>query len=294
MNLPEPVLVWLKDLETRGKSDHTVAAYRRGVQHFLRWNAGAFGTRFDPAAIIPRDLRDWKSHQQTREEAQPATINQRIAAVSQFFAWAVEQGLSSTNPASDVGTLNMPRRKSKGLSPQNQRRLLRVVHKDGNLRDIAIIETLLGTGLRVEELLNLRVGDVAIQPRSGKVIVRQGKGSKYREIPLNAEVRLALRVWLSLHPNPSEWDAALWLGQRGPLKDRSAILRMLNKYAALAKIEAFGPHILRHTFSANYLRQNPDDLRGLAALLGHSSLNTVMIYTEPSFDDLAQRVERVG
>ena len=70
------------------------------------------------------------------------------------------------------------------------------------------------------------------------------------------------------------------------------MLRMLNKYAFSAKMDNFGPHVLRHTFSGNYLRGNPDDLRGLAALLGHTNLNTVMIYTEPLFDDLAGQMER--
>ena len=60
------------------------------------------------------------------------------------------------------------------------------------------------------------------------------------------------------------------------------------------RIDNFGSHVLWHTFSEYYLRGNPDDLRGLAALLGHTNMNTVMIYTEPSFDDLAERVERVS
>jgi len=67
---------------------------------------------------------------------------------------------------------------------------------------------------------------------------------------------------------------------------------MLNKYAFLAKVDNFGPHVLRHTFGDNYLCKNPGDLRGLAALLGHSNLNTVMLYTEPSFEALAERVEK--
>jgi len=68
---------------------------------------------------------------------------------------------------------------------------------------------------------------------------------------------------------------------------------MLAKYARRAGVAPFGPHVLRHTFATRYLAANPGDLRGLAALLGHSNLNTVMIYTEPRLEDLAQRMERV-
>jgi site-specific recombinase XerD len=71
------------------------------------------------------------------------------------------------------------------------------------------------------------------------------------------------------------------------------VVRLLNKYAYQAGIEAFSPHVLRHTFASRYLEANPGDLRGLAALLGHANLNTVMIYTEPRLEDLAERMERV-
>lgn len=68
---------------------------------------------------------------------------------------------------------------------------------------------------------------------------------------------------------------------------------MLKKYAPLAGIEAVNPHALRHTFATHYLKANPHDLRGLARLLGHTSLETVMIYTEPSMYDLTERMARV-
>ena len=71
------------------------------------------------------------------------------------------------------------------------------------------------------------------------------------------------------------------------------MVRLLNKYAYQAGIEAFNPHALRHTFASRYLDANPGDLRGLATLLGHANLNTVMIYTEPRLEDLAERMERV-
>ena len=68
---------------------------------------------------------------------------------------------------------------------------------------------------------------------------------------------------------------------------------MLEKYSIWAGIESVNPHALRHTFATRYLQANPDDLRGLARLLGHTSLDTVMIYTEPTMDDLSERMERV-
>ncbi len=85
----------------------------------------------------------------------------------------------------------------------------------------------------------------------------------------------------------------MWLGAAGALKHRSSISRILDKYALRAGLDVVNPHALRHTFATRYLAANPGDLRGLARLLGHANLNTVMIYTEPTIDDLVERMERV-
>ncbi|MFH1632958.1 MAG: tyrosine-type recombinase/integrase [Chloroflexota bacterium] len=96
-----------------------------------------------------------------------------------------------------------------------------------------------------------QVGDLEINGRSGWVKVRKGKRSNQRDVPLKTEVRSALTAYLAGHPHAGDPNAHLWIGQQGPLKDRSAVLRMLNKYAFAAKMDNFGPHVLRHTFSDN-------------------------------------------
>jgi site-specific recombinase XerD len=115
-------------------------------------------------------------------------------------------------------------------------------------------------------------------------------------VPLTRDVRQALADYLATDlPGEGEApDRSLWSGRRGALSHRSSVLRILQKYAHRAQLDNLSPHILRHTFATHYLKANPDDLRGLAALLGHSDLNTVMIYTEPSRQDLTERLERMG
>ncbi len=288
------VEAWLANLHRQGKSAHTIAAYQRSLAHFARWSEQTYGEPFDPARVIPRDVRDWLAYQQTVEKDRPATVNQRLTALKRFFAWAVRVGHARSDPTADISGLRLPQRQPKALTDKEVRRLLRAVHAAGNTRDIAIVEVLLGTGIRVGELLALRVGDVVIHERSGVLTVRRGKHGQYRQVPLTSAVRKALAAYLETHPERGNPDAALWWGQRGPLKDRSAVLRVLRKYALRASLNDFGPHTLRHTFATRYLAANPGDLRGLAALLGHASLNTVMVYTEPRLEDLAERMERVG
>jgi integrase/recombinase XerC len=241
---------------------------------------------------MPRDVRDWKAYQQTVEQAAPATVNQRLVALARFFRWARTQGLCRENPAEDVPTLRLAPRQPKALANTALRRLLRASRRDR--RDYAMLELLAGTGLRVGELLALKVGDVTLQERSGKVIVRQGKHGEYREVPLTLDVRKALAAYLKeVHPEQDNPAAPLWVGPQGQLRQRSSVTRLLEKYALQAGIEPVNPHALRHTFATRYLHANPDDLRGLARLLGHSSLDTVMIYTEPTLQDLTERMERV-
>ena len=299
---PHPAIEqWVADLHRRGKSRNTITNYRRGLLHFSRWSAQTYGQPFDPAAIIPRDVADWKAHQQTVEKAAPNTINVRLGAVSRFFAWAVKQGLARENPAAEISSLRLPPRQPKSLDKVYVRRLLRHISKGGQLRDLAIAELLLGAGLRVSELLALQSGDVTLNDRSGQVVVRRGKGAVHRSVPLTTAVRRALQAylagpafqaWQRDHPELAE-DLPLWVGERGALKDRSGIFLLLRKYARLAGLDPdqLSPHVLRHTFATRYLAANPGDFRGLADLLGHASINTVMIYTVPSEDDLADRME---
>ena len=289
----EIVKRWLDSLNSRGKSRHTIKAYERALEHFEKWNKATYGDAFDPAAVIGRDIQDWKAYQQTVEKAAPATVNQRLVAVSGFFGWAVRQSIVRIDPTVDVSALRLPKQDIKSLEEKDYRRLLRMVHAGGNLRDIAVVEVLGGAGLRVGELLALKVGDLEINDRSGMVTVRNGKHGGYREVPLTRDVRQALKDYLKNHPGKDDLDADLWLGQRGTFQNRSTVLRVLEKYALAARLPAFGPHALRHTFATLYLKANPGDVRGLAALLGHSSLNTVMIYTEPRLGDLAERMEKV-
>lgn len=292
--LDNPIQHWLDQLQQDGRSPHTIKAYRQALRHFAQWSETSYGLPFAPLQVIARDIRDWKSYQQSVEKAAPSTVNQRLVALSSFYHWALTQELMSRDPTTGIQSIRLGKRQPKGLSYKQLRRLLRAVHQEGNLRDVAVVELLAGTGIRVGELLALQVGDVILGKRAGQITVRQGKQGNYREIPLAKEVRQALQAYLAAHPDADNKSTPLWRGKHGTLTHRSAILRLLNKYTLRAGLEPIGPHRLRHTFATLYLQANPDDLRGLAALLGHSDLNTVMIYTEPSLDDLTARIERIA
>lgn len=284
---------WLDHLDRQGKSRATLRAYARSMNHFRRWYRTTYGDAFAPQTVMPREVREWKAHQQTREKAAPATINQRLVALTRFFHWARTQGVCRENPAAEVESIPLPPRKPQALTVTELRKLLRAGY--GHRRDYAMLELLSGIGLRVGELLALTIGDLVLAERSGQVTVRQGTGASYREIPLPLDVRKALTAYLAeAHPAAENPAAPLWLGTRGKLRNPGSVIRIVAKYALAAGIAAVNPHALRHTFATRYLAANLEDLRGLARLLGHKSLDTVMIYTEPSMQDLAERMERMA
>jgi site-specific recombinase XerD len=291
--LPIPVSEWLAYLQQQGKSTHTVQGYSTDLTDFARWYRESFGEEPRAAAVLPRDVEDYKAYLQTVRKAAPRTVNRRLAALSRFFKWAAAHDLARRDPTAGVRTLRLPARRPKALTPQEERKLRRVVAEAGNVRDAALVEVLLGTGVRVGELLALRRGDIVLKARSGSLTVRRGKGGLTRAVPLTADVRSALKVYLDQIDREGSDDEPLWQGTRGPLQDRGGICRMLEKYARWAGIEELTPHTCRHTFATRYLEANPSDLRGLASLLGHASLNTVMIYTEPTEEDLLNRMEKM-
>lgn len=284
---------WLESLHRSGKSTNTLAAYQRAIKHFVNWHERAYeGLPFQVEKILPRDIRDWKAQQQVSGQASPASVNLRLTALRQFFDWAQLEGLCSSNPCQSIALLALGRSRPKAIPAKSLRRLLRAAQSD--LRDYAIIEVLLGTGIRVQELLALKLGDIVLGERSGKLIVRHGKGGQYREIPLTLDCRQALLAYINAeHPAKGQADSPLWFGKKGALSQRSSVMRLLQKYGEMAGIKDLHPHRLRHSFAHRYLTVNPDDLRGLARLLGHRNLNTVMLYTEPDMEDLVQRMERM-
>jgi site-specific recombinase XerD len=280
---------FLSDLARAGRSPRTLAGYRKDLADFAAWMEGRYGEAFDPKATLPEDLRDYRQHLLSVRRRAPATINRRVSALRAFFAFLAARGEIPSNPAARLPGVRQARAAPKALSDAELRRLLREARRSSNPLHRAVILLLAHTGLRGSELCALRLSDVALSERKGKIVVR-GKGEKVREVPLNAEAREALREWLSVRPTAP--DDALFVGRRGRLTP-SGVWRIVREYARRAGVEAH-PHTLRHTFATRLLREAGADLVTVAEILGHESLNTTARYTRPSERDLEAAVERLG
>ena len=178
----------------------------------------------------------------------------------------------------------------KWLDRKQQNQLLRHVEQTGNTRDIAIVRILLNTGLRISELCNLKWRDLAISERKGKLRVVAGKGSKYRDIPLNKDARLAF-ITIG-YTQYAGFDDNVFTGQRGVLSPRGVQL-MLKRLRFPEDLGTISPHRLRHAFCKNLVDAGIG-LEKVASLAGHERLDTTKLYCQPSFSDLNDAVEKIG
>src|SRR5204863_7587825 len=169
--------------------------------HFANWFEGSAGEAYSAAAVTPTDIRDYRSHLLTVERRAPATINRRLAALRKFFQWAQADGLIKDEaPTEKVKGVGSVPRSPKWLEKKEVDRLLRAAERSANKRDLAILSTLRHTGLRVSELCALTLDDITISERKGSLVVRSGKGSRHRTIPLNLDVRRALQAYFEVRP----------------------------------------------------------------------------------------------
>src|SRR3954468_19160989 len=158
---------FLEDLERQETSPKTRASYRLDLLRFAGWFDQTVGERFNPEAVTPTDVREYRGYLMNVEHRQPSTVNRRLAALRRFFQWAKARGLVKELPTDDVKGVASSPRAPHWLEKRDVDRLIRTVERHGSTRDLAIVLTLRHTGIRVSELSALKVGDVEISERKG-------------------------------------------------------------------------------------------------------------------------------
>ncbi|HET9871750.1 MAG TPA: tyrosine recombinase XerC [Propionibacteriaceae bacterium] len=280
----------------RQLSEHTIRAYRTDLVGLLTHLRRLKVEHLDEVTV--RSLRSWLARQQTAGQAR-STLQRRSAAVRVFFAWAHHTGRSCSNPAASLRSSRSARALPPTLDHGDAVDMLTgaqgaAVESDGptGLRDVAMLEVLYATGVRVSELCGLNRPDV---DRDRQVLRVFGKGSKERSVPLGAPARRALDRWLVAgRPSllTSESGEAVFLGERGKRIDPRVVRRIVHR--ALSQVPGapdLGPHGLRHAM-ATHLLEGGADLRSVQEMLGHASLATTQIYTHVTSERLRSAFEQ--
>jgi integrase/recombinase XerC len=299
-DLPEPMARVLADYERhlgieRDLTAHTVRAYVADVGALLEHAARLGHT--DVAELDLRTLRSWLAKQQTLGRSR-TTIARRATAARVFTAWLARTGRAPNDVGASLGSPKTPKSLPPVLRADEAAALVRAAAEhadDGSpvgLRDVAMLELLYATGIRVGELVGLDVDDV---DRERNVVRVLGKGRKERTVPFGRPAARALDFWLK-QGRPlllvEGSGPALFLGARGGRVDQRAVRTVV--YRRIAEVPGapdIGPHGLRHT-AATHLLEGGADLRSVQELLGHASLATTQLYTHVSTDRLRRAYQQ--
>lgn len=262
----------------RGLSDRTLSAYKRDLKKLLGFLRGK--GRGGPEDTTAQDLRDFVSHLKDSGLA-PSSIRRVLSSVRGYFAFLLEEGVLEADPSERIESPRSWRRLPDVLSVEEVGKILEAPNPDDPMywRDRAILETLYATGMRVSELVELRLSNLDLEDGICAVF---GKGAKERLVPLGAPARRAVERYLKevrVRLDSGRGEGRVFLNQRGRPLTRASIWDFVKKYASRAGVERrVSPHTFRHSF-ATHLLEGGADLVAVQELLGHADISTTQIYT---------------
>lgn len=275
--------LWLED----GLSRNTLDSYRRDLAQFARWLRE---NRFKPLMQADAgDLQAYIAHRY-RAKTRASSAARLLSSLKRFYRHALRENRISADPTLDIASPKRPRALPKTLTEEHVERLLDApdVRVPLGVRDRAMLETLYATGLRVSELVTLKVAQVSEDMGLVRVL---GKGAKERLVPLGEEALHWLKRYLSEgRPQLLKGKLAddLFVTAQGAAMTRQAFWHLIKRYAAQAGVTSpVSPHTLRHAF-ATHLLNHGADLRVVQLLLGHADVATTQIYTHVARERLKQ------
>ena len=275
--------LWLED----GLSRNTLASYRLDLTQFAAWLDKTLGKAM--LSANHGDLLTYIAHR-VAGKAKATSTSRLLSSLKRYYQYALRQGKITADPTLNIDTPKLPRGLPKTLTEQEVEKLLAAPNVEDplGLRDRAMLETLYASGLRVSELVTLKVAQVSQDMGVVRIV---GKGAKERLVPLGEEALNWIKRYLQ-EGRPQILDKraadAMFVTSRGAAMTRQAFWHLLKRYALLAGLaKPMSPHTLRHAF-ATHLLNHGADLRVVQLLLGHSDISTTQIYTHVARERLKQ------
>ena len=273
--------LWLEE----GLSKNTLTSYRRDLHKVSLWLAQRQRNLLSATHI---DLLEFIAQQTAQLQA--SSTSRLLSSLRRFFQYALRQGLLQADPSLLIERPKLPRRLPHSLTEAEVEALLLApdINKVLGARDRAMLETLYATGLRVSELVHLKLSEVSLDMGVLRVM---GKGSKERLVPLGEQAMDSLQSYLNtaraalLAQRQSD---ALFVTARGAAMTRQMFWYLIKRYAIAGGVRKhLSPHTLRHAF-ATHLLNHGADLRVVQMLLGHADISTTQIYTHIAHERLQQ------
>ncbi len=270
----------------RRYSKNTIISYETDLRQFVTFLKNHFGTeRIFWKVIDKKTLRYFLIRLQEQNISR-RSIARKLATLKSFFRFLLKQGIIEKNPASTVKMPRFEKKLPEYLTIEEMQSLLRLPNYKTfeGLRDLAILELLYGTGMRLSELINLKIQQIDFKERLIRVI---GKGNKERIIPFGGSAQLILEKYLVIRPQYAEKLVDnVFVLKTGKKMYPMAVQRIVKKYLSqVSQIQKQSPHILRHTYATHLLNAGAD-IRVVKDLLGHENLSTTQVYTHLSIEHL--------
>lgn len=282
--LSRQIVRFVEELNRRNASPHTIAAYESDLRQFVDYFSPPGTVAPAPAEFDVLKIREWLAWLYD-QKLDAVSIRRKLAALRMFFRFLVREGLAPVNAPRLVRTPRGPKRLPEVMTAEQTNALLDGVaagkiERPHPARDLAILELLYGSGLRVSELTGLNLADVDRAERWLKV---RGKGRKERQVPFGSKAADALERYLA---ERSDSESALFLNHRGGRLTDRGVRGMVKLYATfVAGDSSIHPHSFRHAFATHLLGAGAD-LRSIQELLGHARLSTTQKYTQVSLTEL--------
>ena len=259
-------------LVDKGLSNNTVKAYEADISSFFQW--------LDNEDLKYKNLQEDHINQYIsllfQRKMRSSSVNRKISSIKSFYIFLVKRNFVKNSPLNDLVTPKQEKYLPESMSEAEVDKLLNspdVSNKIEN-RDKAMIEMLYATGMRISELVNLKITDVDMKRCVVKVF---GKGSKERLVPFGETALDSLRSYLNEREQSSSKE--IFLSNRGKKMTRVAFWQRVKVYLIRENLKnSISPHTLRHAFATHLLNRGAD-LRSVQLLLGHSDLSTTQIYT---------------
>lgn len=271
--------LFLARKKTEGKSERTINLYKLHLTRMLQ----TLNMSIDK--ITENDLFVYLAKYKKDNNVSNAYLDNIRLVFSSFFGWLNAKGYIPKNPTAGLEPIKVEKKIKQPFSDEELEKLRRICYQE---RDLALIEFLYSTGVRVSELVSLNRNDIDFY---GKNVVVYGKGSKERETYLNAASCLHLKAYLDSRDDDNE---ALFVSERSPhtritVAGVEKILRRIGKDAGVEKVH---PHRFRRTMATNVLKKGMP-LEEVRELLGHTKLDTTMIYCTISKDNVKHSHQRL-
>lgn len=282
-------LGWLADFkrylsDERRLSAHTLSNYGRDLNGLVQFCDAAGISQW--SELSPTQVRAYVA-QSHRRGLSGRSIQRRLSSLRSLCRFLIRKGLLNNNPAQDIRAPKTPRRLPHSLDVDRVQKLL-----DGDAgdwlsqRDLAMMELMYSSGLRLAELVGLDLQHIDLDTCEARVL---GKGSKTRIVPVGQTAAQMLRAWLKVRAlHCADGESALFITRKGTRISPRSVQQRLHHWALKRGLNSrLHPHALRHS-CATHVLESSGDLRAVQELLGHANLATTQVYTHLDFQRLAQ------